>query len=106
MTVYYQAKAITNKRSIARVKKVDLDQLPIRVIDFSNANDRTWHDQLVNLVDQMISFNKQLTSAKTDHEKTIFRRQINAADNEIDRLVYQLYGLTEAEIKIVESSIK
>jgi len=30
------------------------------------------------------------------------RRQIAAADDEIDRLVYELYGLTEEEIKIVE----
>ena len=27
-------------------------------------------------------------------------------ENEIDRLVYALYGLTEEEIEIVESSIK
>jgi len=30
------------------------------------------------------------------------RRQIAATDDEIDRLVYELYGLREAEIKIVE----
>jgi len=29
-------------------------------------------------------------------------RQIEATDDEIDRLVYELSGLTEAEIKIVE----
>ena len=32
----------------------------------------------------------------------VLRRQIAATDDEIDRLVYELYGLTEAEIKIVE----
>lgn len=30
--------------------------------------------------------------------------QIDATDKEIDRLVYELYGLTEAEIKVVEES--
>jgi tRNA1(Val) A37 N6-methylase TrmN6 len=30
--------------------------------------------------------------------------QIDKADNEIDRMVYELYGLTEEEIKIVEGS--
>jgi hypothetical protein len=29
-------------------------------------------------------------------------RQIQATDAQIDRLVYELYGLTEEEIKIVE----
>jgi type II restriction/modification system DNA methylase subunit YeeA len=30
--------------------------------------------------------------------------QIDKMDKEIDQLVYQLYGLTEEEIKIVEES--
>jgi hypothetical protein len=40
--------------------------------------------------------------AHTPQEKELLRREIAAADAEIDRVVYQLYGLTEEEIKIVE----
>jgi hypothetical protein len=36
------------------------------------------------------------------HDKTILQRQIDATDKQIDNLVYELYGLTEEEIKIVE----
>ena len=32
-------------------------------------------------------------------------RDIAATDNEIDRLVYNLYGLTESEVKIVENAV-
>jgi len=32
----------------------------------------------------------------------MIQRQIQATDGQIDRLVYELYGLTEDEIKIVE----
>jgi len=32
-----------------------------------------------------------------------FARQISSGDQQIDRLVYDLYGLTEDEIQIVES---
>jgi len=35
-------------------------------------------------------------------KKSVILRQIDATDAEIDRLVYELYGLTEEEIKIVE----
>ncbi len=35
-----------------------------------------------------------------------FERQIAATDQQIDRLVYDLYGLTEEEIKIVEEQTK
>ena len=31
--------------------------------------------------------------------------QITQTDREIDRMVYDLYGLTEVEIKIVEESV-
>ena len=33
------------------------------------------------------------------------RREIATADTQIDRLVYELYGFTEKEIKIVEGEI-
>lgn len=33
-------------------------------------------------------------------------RQIEATDSQIDRLVYELYGLTEEEIRIVEARDK
>jgi hypothetical protein len=34
------------------------------------------------------------------------QRQIDATDAQIDKLVYDLYGLTEEEIKIVEEAGK
>ena len=43
-----------------------------------------------------------LPKAKTEHEKTAISRQIQATDRQIDQLVYELYGLTEDEIRIVE----
>ena len=34
------------------------------------------------------------------------KRRIETTDNQIDRLVYELYGLTDEEIEIVEQSLK
>ena len=36
--------------------------------------------------------------------KELLQRQIDATDGQIDRLVYELYGLTEEEIGIVEET--
>ncbi len=58
------------------------------------------------LVARMLSLHKQLPTAKTDHEKTALQRRIDATDKQIDQLVYELYGLTEEEIKIVEGQAK
>ncbi len=38
------------------------------------------------------------------HEKAALQRQIDATDRQIDQLVYELYGLTDEEIRIVEES--
>lgn len=46
--------------------------------------------------------NKKLQDAKLDHEKTLLLRQVKATDAAIDKLVYELYGLMEEEVKIVE----
>ncbi len=43
-------------------------------------------------------------SARTPPEKTSLQCQTAATETQIDRLVYDLYGLTEDEITIVESS--
>jgi len=105
-TFYYRAKALTNKKSIAQVKKVDLDQLPIRTIDFDDPADRARHDRMVALVEQMLALHKELPAAATDHDQTLIRRRIDAADRQIDALVYELYGLTPEEIAVVEGSVR
>jgi hypothetical protein len=78
--------------------------LPIRPIDFSNKSDNVRHDRMVNLVDSMLALHKQLAAAKSEAQKTVLQRQIDATDAEIDRLVYELYGLTKKEIAVVEGA--
>ena len=50
-----------------------------------------------------LALHKQLAAAKTPHEQENLKRQIDATDRQIDKLVYELYALTDEEIKIVES---
>ena len=66
-------------------------------------SDKARHDKMVALVERMLSLNKQRAEVKTGHDKTLIERQMEATDEQIDILVYELYGLTEEEIRIVES---
>jgi hypothetical protein len=50
----------------------------------------------------MLALHRQLAAARTATDKTALQRQIDATDRQIDRLVYELYGLTEEEIGVVE----
>jgi len=62
--------------------------------------------QLVELVKEMLDLHKRLAAAKTGQDKTVIQRQIDATDRQIDRLVYELYELTDEEIKIVETATR
>jgi type I restriction-modification system DNA methylase subunit len=78
--------------------------LPICPINFSDPADKTRHDRMVALVEEMLELDKKRATAKTEHDQTALKRQIEMTDKQIDELVYDLYGLTEEERKIVEES--
>jgi len=52
----------------------------------------------------MLDLTARLAGATTGHDRDVLQRQIEATDKQIDQLVYELYGLTEEEINIVESA--
>ena len=41
-----------------------------------------------------------------NHAKTTIQRHIEATDQQIDGLVYELYGLTKKEIEIVKEGMQ
>jgi len=57
---------------------------------------------MVSLVETMLDLHKQLAAAQRPDHKEQLDRQIAATDRQIDALVYELYGLTDEEIRIVE----
>jgi hypothetical protein len=95
------------KRSIEKDIRID-SQISLRPVHEENnedpARDVANRDLAVSLVEQMLALHKQLPLARTPHEQTALERQIEAADRQIDALVYELYELTEEEIGIVEGS--
>ncbi|MEI7833462.1 MAG: N-6 DNA methylase [bacterium] len=92
------------RRTFPKIKGTYLKKYPIRTIDFTNPADVASHERMMALVERMLDLNKKLAAVNTSQEKTVLRRQIEATDKQIDALVYELYGLTEEEIGIVEGS--
>jgi F0F1-type ATP synthase delta subunit len=84
------------------VNKQALERLPIRTINFSDATDRGLHDRLVRNVTSMLGLHKQLAEALTPNDKSRFERRIQEAERQIDILVYELYKLTDEEIRVIE----
>jgi hypothetical protein len=89
-----------------RLKTVYTRQLPIRWINFANPAEKSAHDEIVKMVEEMLALQKQRQQAEAGKEDARFalQKRIQALDKEIDARVYRLYGLTEEEIKIVEGA--
>ncbi len=93
-------------RVFPQIKLGKLKGLPFKAIDFNNRIEREKHVQVAISVKKMLDLHERLHKVKTDHERTVIKCQIDATDWEIDRLVYELYGLTEEEIRLVEEATK
>jgi hypothetical protein len=98
LTYYYRLiySGLSLQGGFYRIGPPQIRELPIRLIE--NRDPR--HDRMVALVERMLALHKQ--SPRTPQEQELLRREIEATDQAIDRLVYELYGLTEEEIKVVE----
>jgi type I restriction-modification system DNA methylase subunit len=83
------------------VQSEELASLPLPKIKFEDKTEIARHDKIVSLVEQMLATKPQLTSAQSDKDKDFYENKCAALDRQIDALVYDLYGLTPDEIKIV-----
>jgi type I restriction-modification system DNA methylase subunit len=79
-------------------------QLPIRRINFADPEEKSAHDEIIKLVEQMVDLQKQRQKAEAGKEDMRFalQKRIQELDEEIDGRVYRLYGLSPEEINIVE----
>lgn len=85
--------------------KEQLAQFPIPVLDFAKKVDRARHDEMVRLVEEMLTAKKEMAKALMDTDKDFWANKCADLDAKIDRLVYDLYGLTEDEIQIVQTAV-
>ena len=73
---------------------------------FINPAEKALHDKLVALVDNMLELQKKFHETRLERDKELYERQITIVDSQIDRQVYDLYGLTEEEVKVVDGEFK
>ncbi len=90
------------KTLFPKIKKAQIESIPIRKIDFTKPAEQVRHNRLVELVEQMLAAKAKLPSAKTEGDRDRFKNKCATLDQQIDALVYELYGLTEEEKNLVE----
>jgi len=101
---YYNLFLKSTKKVFSEIQARQVGQLPIHQIDSANPVERKAHDKVVSLVEKMLELNKKLQKVQKGlDEWHDIQKQIEQTDKKIDTLVYNLYGLTEVERRIVES---
>ncbi|MGO8703977.1 MAG: Eco57I restriction-modification methylase domain-containing protein [Candidatus Brocadiia bacterium] len=99
MRFYYETSFPT-----LHVQRDELASLPIATIDVSDPAAEDRYERMVQFVERMLILQKRLAKANVADEKTRLEREMKETDGRIDRLVYELYGLTKKEIRIVEEA--
>jgi hypothetical protein len=96
--LYINTSTIATKDDFRQTTLAELRRLPVVIIKFSD------QDKIVVKVKAMLEAKELLAKAKTDKDKTYYENKCTALDLQIDRLVYELYGLTAEEIAVVEGA--
>ena len=103
MNFYHREKYLDpSKNLFQKILIVNAKKFPIKIISLEKQK------PLIKLVDKMLSLNKRLNEIKdkqTD-EKTRLEKEIQKTDEEINQKVYEIYGITKEEQKIIEESLK
>ena len=92
----------TKRGGYFEYKPMYVSQIPICTIDSAGA---ARHERMVALVETMLGLNRELAGARAGQDATLIRREIEANDAKIDALVYDLYGLSDEEIALIEQAV-
>ena len=96
ITSYYYSKISTSIRGgYFRFIRQYLEQIPIPIVA-KNKN------EIITLVDQLLFLHQEKSTTKLESSLAQIQGKIDYCERRVDELVYELYGLTEEERKVVE----
>ncbi len=100
---YYQNIINPEKgEALAQVKRGHIALLPIKEINLRDDSEIVLQNKIISLVDQLLQLNQQKRQIKLESALNQIKSKIDYCEGRINEIVYELYGLTEEEIKIVE----
>ncbi|MCK6380001.1 MAG: N-6 DNA methylase [Leptospiraceae bacterium] len=99
---WYQKLIPEKGRVFAEVKVVNLEKLPIKIIDTKNNTEIQKQNEIIKHVETLLKLNADKQNTTLPSQLEMINNRIDHAESKINELVYQLYELTEEEIKIVE----
>jgi len=101
---YLKQIAISRSGGFIEAKPIYVKQLPIYMINPENIKETIIQGQIIQLVNTIIELNEKKSTILPGSKSEKIEREIQITDEKIDELVYELYGITEDERKIIENT--
>ena len=99
LAFYFRKKYNRQDKTFPEIRIYELASLPIKKIDKAN---QPLKNEIEKLVNQLLQLNQQKAETKLATQVSLLQGKIDYCEDRVNQIVYQLYELTEAEIKIVE----
>ena len=77
-------------------------QFPIPVIDSTNKQQKAIHDKVVKYVESIETLQQNINTNKNPNQAEQLQSRLQAEENRLDYLMYEIYGLTQLEIKTIK----
>jgi hypothetical protein len=88
--------------AFTKVRTNQLARLPI--VNLKSTKDASSKNEIVKLVDQLLKLNEEKAETKLQTKISQLESKIDYCESRINEIVYQLYGLSEEEIRIIENT--
>jgi hypothetical protein len=85
----------------SEIKVIYVERLPIKIIDSTNQSEKSLHDSIVHLVETMLQLQKEKQQTNLPDKLNQLEARIKYTDDKINQLVFELYGLSEEEVKLI-----
>jgi len=107
ITNFYYKKCFSMKKEevFPEIQSYLYEQLPFPNINFDNQIQKLKYDKVIELVKQILDIKKQINITINKQERQNLHDKTITIDNEIDKIIYEFYDLTQEEIDIIESKV-
>ena len=96
---YFRKKYNRQDKTFPEIRIYELASLPIKNPEYWKESTRK---ETMTLVDQVLHLNEEKLQTKLETTLDQIQSKIDYCEDRINEIVYELYGLTEEEVKIVE----
>jgi type I restriction-modification system DNA methylase subunit len=103
MNFYHANKYLDQSKNLfQKILIQNCKQFPIPIIDTANKEQKTQHDKIVKQVENIETIQQSLTIAKNQNQTEQLQNRMQAEETRLDYMVYDLYNLTQIEIKAIK----